>query len=81
MKIYKVTYNKYTNRGLVTEKCEHIIKYCSNEKELNKFLKKHAARVYEYTPFQYPQQGGKWVDLGYYDPNFTPLAIKTGYTY
>lgn len=81
MKIYKLTYYKYTNRGLVTEKSEYIVKYCSSEKELNKFLKKHDARVYEYAPFPYPQQGGKWVDLGYYDPNFTPLAIKTGYTY
>ena len=39
MKIYKVTYYKYTNRGLVTEKSEYIVRYCSNEKELNKFLK------------------------------------------
>lgn len=81
MKIYKLEYNKYTNQGLVSEKCEHIIKYCSNEKKLNEFLKKQDARIYEYVTFPYPQQGGKWIDLGYYNPNFTPLAIKTGYTY
>ena len=81
MVIYKIEYNKYIDRGLITEQCVHVIKYCSNEKELNNFLRKHAARVYEYIPFEYPQQGGKWVDLGYYDRNFTTIAIKSGYTY